>query len=538
MSLSDDLRDLDDVALSRFLGTLDGDDLAFVEERIADLTGEGWRSDPATMANHLDPSFRLTPHVRYLARKFVQLTLPRDHPDSSKRQIWNLPGRHFKSTIARRGLVWLYDRWPSNRSMYITYGDMLADEGADEVRGILRAHDDVLRCDLRRDRQRLDRFATSAGGGLLARGINSAITGFGVGDGGGIVLDDPYKNWQEAHSETQRMKVVTSVRGTLMNRFDDYEAWFLLINHRMHENDLTATLKAETETAGEHGNRWDVTVLPSLARENDPLGRKPGEPLDPERFTVSMYLNRAASLGNYLASALEQQDPAPEEGNDIKRAWWKLDSNVPVTFDDSLSSWDTTLKDKETNDYVVGQLWARAGSSFWCLAELRGHWNQAATRAALALMHVRFPWNLRHVVEFAASGPEVIQQLSAGSGADYTLDDETATSLSMTTEERILVQELLRYGLPGIQGSTPKHDKRVRARAVTPLIEAGNVHLPEDAPWVPGFLDEMSAFPNGTHDDRVDTMSQALTKLWGMEATLVQPELLLTTRIPGLGSRF
>src|SRR5258708_11977482 len=56
-------------------------------------------------------------------------------------------------------------------------------------------------------------------------------------------------------------------------------------------------------------------------------------------------------------------------------------------------------------------------------------------------------------------------------------------------------------------------DKKSRAHAVTGLIEAGRVYLPERAPWVADFLDEVSAFDQGSHDDQVDSMVQALNYL-------------------------
>jgi hypothetical protein len=49
--------------------------------------------------------------------------------------------------------------------------------------------------------------------------------------------------------------------------------------------------------------------------------------------------------------------------------------------------------------------------------------------------------------------------------------------------------------------------------AVTPLMEAGKVFLPESAPWLADFIDEMAAFPNGVHDDAVDSTTQALNYL-------------------------
>jgi predicted phage terminase large subunit-like protein len=56
-------------------------------------------------------------------------------------------------------------------------------------------------------------------------------------------------------------------------------------------------------------------------------------------------------------------------------------------------------------------------------------------------------------------------------------------------------------------------DKETRAHAVTPLIEAGKVFLPESAPWLTTYIDELAVFPNGTNDDIVDSVTQALNYL-------------------------
>ena len=54
-----------------------------------------------------------------------------------------------------------------------------------------------------------------------------------------------------------------------------------------------------------------------------------------------------------------------------------------------------------------------------------------------------------------------------------------------------------------------------RAQAVSPQVESCNVYLPHPsiAPWVPGFIDECSSFPNGKYDDQVDQMTQVLNRL-------------------------
>ena len=62
-------------------------------------------------------------------------------------------------------------------------------------------------------------------------------------------------------------------------------------------------------------------------------------------------------------------------------------------------------------------------------------------------------------------------------------------------------------------------------------FEAGQVHLAKDATWHAEFLSEILAFPNGRHDDQVDSVSQLLTQrqnVWmPMQAPIVVPFCLL-----------
>ena len=50
----------------------------------------------------------------------------------------------------------------------------------------------------------------------------------------------------------------------------------------------------------------------------------------------------------------------------------------------------------------------------------------------------------------------------------------------------------------------------MRLHAQTAMIENGFVHLPEQAPWLAPYLAELTAFPNGKHDDQVDSTAQML----------------------------
>src|SRR5262249_55467358 len=52
-----------------------------------------------------------------------------------------------------------------------------------------------------------------------------------------------------------------------------------------------------------------------------------------------------------------------------------------------------------------------------------------------------------------------------------------------------------------------------RATAITPLVQSGRLFLPERAPWLGTFKAQLISFPQGAHDDLVDTLAQALNYL-------------------------
>jgi phage terminase large subunit-like protein len=93
-----------------------------------------------------------------------------------------------------------------------------------------------------------------------------------------------------------------------------------------------------------------------------------------------------------------------------------------------------------------------------------------------------------------------------------------------------LIQELVADGLHAVTRYQPRQDKVMRSRrcqrqrlsrkaklrfaesmhAQTAMIENGFVHLPKTAPWLAAYLHELTVFPNGRHDDQVDSTAQLL----------------------------
>lgn len=524
-------------ALLVALGRYDGDELEAMLARFTPEVREvvehawsrvelaGWRASPAAMAAHLDKAFKRWRYIELLSQAFVRAVR-----GESIRQIWNLPARYGKSWMASRwGPLWALDDDPTLHIALISYGDRLARENSSWILDRIRLHPE-LHVRLRRDRQRGDRFITSEGGGLISAGVGSGISGFPAD---GAVVDDPYKDWQDAHSSVRRDVVYNHYRSVVRLRLEQELSFVIICHTRWHEEDISGVLEA-ADMEGD-GDGWEVIRIPAIAeapstRPNDPpslrapdlLGRAPGEVIEPERFSEVAVRARARSLGSYLAAGLEQQRPSPEEGTELLREWWKWYDSPPPKFDDAVSSWDMKLKDKEAGDFVVGQVWGRTGPDMWMLDQFRGQWDQPTTTNAIALCAVRHPNVKRHIIENTGNGPEVMEQLRKPMRG-YTVSDAMAGKLGMTDTERKAVERVRRRGLAGLIPESPKGSKTVRARAQANLVESGHVHLPRLAPYAIVLVDEAAAFPNGAHDDCVDSWSQAMKRLGTSEAKARAP---------------
>ena len=221
--------------------------------------------------------------------------------------------------------------------------------------------------------------------------------------------------------------------------------------------------------------------MPAIAEEAD-AWRREGEPLWPERFPLETLGRIREAIGGAAWQALYQQRPSAAEGTIFKREWWRTYRDQPrcsrVVF-----SMDTAFKAGEANDYsvvaIIGQ--TETGYHLLHLWRARAEFPELK-RQAIALAEIWKPHAV--LIEDAASGQSLIQSLKA--------------------ETRLPVLPV-----------KPLGDKQSRAAAVTPLIESGRVYLPETAPWLADFIDELSSFPAAPHDDMVDAFAQALNYMRG-----------------------
>lgn len=313
-------------------------------------------------------------------------------------------------------------------------------------------------------------------GTYRSSGVGGGITGMG---GEYIIIDDPVKNREDADSATMREKVYDWYTSTLYTRLEK-DGCILLTLTRWHEDDLAGKL---LKAAQEGADQWTILELPAVC-EYPPKPydvRQEGEALWKWKYDEEALEKMKVTVGSRDWAALYQQHPTPGEGGTFKREWWNYYKVLPDGLYDFVQSWDCTFKDAQSSDYVVGQVWARKGSSRYLLDQVRGRMSFTETLYAIRSLSAKWTQAIRKLVEDKANGTAVI--------------------------------DVLRKEIPGLIPVEPEGGKIVRANAVTAVAEAGNIYLPDPsiAPWVHDFVEEHAVFPNGANDDQVDAQTQANT---------------------------
>ena len=309
-----------------------------------------------------------------------------------------------------------------------------------------------------------------------------------------MIIDDPTKGRAEADSDAYQENTWEWWTETARTRLAPH-APVVVIQTRWHQQDLAGRLI-------EQDQNWRSINIPALCEaSDDPLGREVGEYLISARGrTPEMWEQIHRDVGDRAWNALYQGRPAPAEGGMFKRVWWQYD-NSPVVYrkadgtmqaqgmDVVIQSWDMTFKNTDGTDFVVGQVWGRAGATAHLLDQVRARLDFPQTCKAVEDLSKLWPQATLKLIEDKANGPAVIAQL--------------------------------RKKVAGMVPVNPEGNKQARASAVAPFVEAGNVYLPPTAraPWIGAFLEETAGFPTSAHDDQVDAMSQALSRLMLMPSS-------------------
>jgi predicted phage terminase large subunit-like protein len=328
-----------------------------------------------------------------------------------------------------------------------------------------------------------------------------------------LIIDDPVRGRAEAESATYRDAAWDWWESNGSTR-ESSRSKVILMMTRWHEDDLAGRL-----LKNEPGD-WKVVSIPAIAGKDitvkggdgaeqtvwvhdgpDPLGRQPGEELQSvQGRKLGHFLRLFRVRSSYVWRSVFQQQPVSAEGNLFRRSafryWHRMpadterdgmlggqrvdcDGGRVVYLDDCwrFATVDLAASTKTSADYTVGAAWAISSDGDLILLDrVRARVSDADH------------WGLiRPLLGKWALDTVFVEQSFIT--ATFVIDGTAA-------------------GVP-IQPVTADTDKLTRALPATTRIKAGRVMFPAGADWLDEWCDELAAFPSGTHDDQVDTLSYA-----------------------------
>jgi predicted phage terminase large subunit-like protein len=434
---------------------------------------------------------RLTrpPHLALLDSALVKFAR-RIEARLSPRLLILMPPRHGKSeTASCKFPAWLLGQYPDWRVGVGSYGASFASMWGRKVRDLVTTDGHWAGISVRSDSAAADQWLLEGRlGGMWTSGVQGSWTGLGFEC---IVLDDLTKNVEEANSQVYRDKTWDWYQSTCYTRSEP-GGGIVAIGTPWHEDDVLGRIQSSARATGEE---WTVIRLPALSegREVDPLGREAGEPLWAARYDRAALNRIKAVQGNYWFSALYQCAPQPADGGCFKRSWfryWAPDgddlfslSGRPVARRHcrTFLTVDLAFSLKKEADYTVIAAWAVSPKKDLILLDLQ-----------------------RERLE----GPDIMRSI----GAMYRRHNAGYVGIEDVAAQALVIQAARQAGLV-VRSLKADKDKLSRAIPATVRFEAGQIFLPDGAPWLGEYEHELLSFPRGTHDDMVDVTSYAAVEV-------------------------
>jgi predicted phage terminase large subunit-like protein len=398
------------------------------------------------------------------------------------RLIINIQPRSLKSlivSVAYPAFVLGHD--PKKKIYVISYGNELADRHSSDFNSVVKS-DWYQRVfpNMRIKKALGNEVTTTERGYRRSTTVMGSLTGMG---GDLFILDDPQKA-VDAQSEARRDSVNQWFSNTLISRLDSKKTGaIIVVMQRVHMNDLCGFLTEATDD-------WSVLRLPAIAEEDEriPIGvnkfhhRRAGDVLHPAHESIKELQNLQNIMPPETFDAQYQQRPVPVGGAMIKREWLRYyePHELPERTHRSkvFLSVDTASKDGAMNDWSVCTAWLFHAPIYYLLGLVRGRFEYPQLREII-------------IAEAKHYRPRIV------------LIEDAHTGIA-------LAQELKKTLNRAVKPVPVERDKVGRMYVQQEKFFAGHVRFPRGAPFLPELERELLAFPNGPHDDQVDSISQAL----------------------------
>lgn len=455
-------------------------------------------SSPAALSKWLNPDRKIAAHVQLISDTVSRAVHESMETGKGTVIVIEAPPGHAKSdTISIHTPLWFLSKWPHLKVALASYGADKALEWGRVNRNIVAENQDHLLIRLRVDSKAANRWNTQQNGGLMCTGVGGALTGFRANL---LVVDDPVKDDEQANSETIRDKTWEWYRKVALTRLLP-DAVTVVLMTRWHHDDLIGRIKtayADAVKAGEPVTPVECIRIPCLADSaDDPLGREEGEPLWPEYgYDSEWAAKKRTDVGSRAWEALYQQNPTPDAGGMFTRASFRYFRDVGEYYEMDnyralkakcryFQTVDTAMKETQQSDFTVISTFALTPD------------------ARLLIVNVE-----RARLEVPKQWPHIRNSIRAARRLGrylWTAVEDKGSGVG-------LLQTARKRGVP-MRALKADRDKVTRATPASVWYENEMVYHLEGAPWVGPLEAELLTFPNGKHDDQVDTVAYAVLEM-------------------------
>lgn len=497
------------------------------------LTLELALASPLDYATYTTPASERYPHIELLNEYLMALfegrlyhdgpgPLPEGFGDDARHPMngdppvdylaISMPPRHGKSYLVSEHLpAWFLTKFPDYGFILASYESDFAADWGRKARNILEAHPEF-GVEVDQTSRAADRWNISGHRGRMkTAGAGGPITGEG---GQTILIDDPIKNNEDAQSKTLRDKQKDWMLSTVDTRREPYPptgrlAPVIIMATRWHEDDLIGW---STKT---QPKKWCVLNLPALALgpdeadEPDPLGRAPGEPLCPSRFTKKQLIDKRENGdedGQGLAwfNALYQGRPSTDGSGIFKRQNFLYYTARKVS--DTHRIYTLMHRDGTTSEVDSRHCFRFQTADLAASTKTSADWTVIATWDVTPNRDLILVDRLRERMDSADHTDSAVAQ--------FNLHKPKFIGVEKQTYGLTLITNLLRSGKP-VRALDADKDKVSRAIPAGYAIDNGKVFFPKAA-WISEWEEELTQFDNGRHDDQVDVLSYAVLQLSNM----------------------
>jgi predicted phage terminase large subunit-like protein len=462
-----------------------------------DLTTEGVREawlahcSPLTLATVATRGrIRPTRHQEAIDERVCQLIERRLGP---RILVVQAPPRHGKSELASVWLpAWFVGRWPDKSVAVTGYEARFAAKFGRRARDILEEHGPRL-FGMSVDqavRARDEWGITGRRGGCFTSGVGGPLTGRGFDL---IVVDDVLKNSEQALSQTVRESHWDWWASTVLTRLEP-RGVVVMVATRWHKDDLLGRVLRAGE--GPDGEPVELLSLPALAGDGDALGRAPGEPLWPERWSRTHLERLRDSSDPYWFSALYQQNPGSH-----RLAEWSESLFGPHAWYDRAPDPASHVCRVLALDPSLGKT---ARSDFSAFVML--------TTTLDGLVYVDASIERRSVTQMLADGASI---------ANYFRPDQWAIETNAFGALEDLLYATWDGVLPPVATVTQHTDKVDRIRlGLGTLLSQGRLRLRRGSVGAERLAEQLQQFPRGSHDDGPDALEMGVRVASALDAQL------------------